>query len=265
MSEARMQEVPNYKPGMFCWIELGTSDAAAAKDFYNKLFGWNYNDMPMGPDGVYTILKLKDKDAGGLYELNAEMRAEGIPPHWLSYVLVTSADETAAKAQVSGATVMKGPFDVPGAGRMAVVQDPTGAVFAIWEAKEHKGAGISNVSGTACWNEVVTPDTQKAGDFYTNLFGWTTQQFGADYTIFNIGDRGAGGMYHLTPEMGPVPPHWAVYFAVDDCDAIAQKTEELGGRVLKAPEDIPTIGRFAILQDPQSAAFAIIKPEQPEH
>ena len=73
-------------------------------------------------------------------------------------------------------------------------------------------------------------------------------------------------MYQITPEMGPMPPNWMIYFAVDDCDAMAQKTTDLGGRVLKPAEDIPTIGRFAILQDPQSAAFAIIKPEpQPEH
>jgi predicted enzyme related to lactoylglutathione lyase len=260
-----MQEVPEYKPGTFCWVELGTSDASAAKDFYSKLFGWNYDDKPMGPDGVYTMLMVKGKDAGGLYELMPDMKAQGIPPHWLSYVLVSSADETAAKAKATGATLLKEPFDVPGAGRMAVMQDPTGAVFAIWEGKEHKGAGICNVANTFCWNEVLTPDTQKAGDFYTNLFGWTKQQFGGDYTIFNNGDRGAGGMFQITAEMGPIPPNWMVYFAVDDCDAMVQKTTELGGKVLKAAEDIPTIGRYAVLQDPQSAAFAIIKPEQPEH
>lgn len=265
MTEARMQEVPKNEPGSFCWLELGTSDSAAAKDFYGKLFGWSYDDHPMGPAGVYTMLKVKGKDIGGLYELNSEMTAQGIPPHWLSYVAVKSADETAAKAKAAGATIMKEPFDVPGAGRMAVIQDPTGAVFAIWEAKGHTGVGIAGVSNTPCWNEVVTKDTQKAGEFYTNLFGWTKQQFGDDYAIFNNGDRGVAGMYQLTPEMGPIPPHWMVYFNVDDCDAIVQRTTELGGRVLKGATDIPTIGRFAILFDPQSAAFAVIKPEQPEH
>jgi predicted enzyme related to lactoylglutathione lyase len=148
---------------------------------------------------------------------------------------------------------------------MAIIQDPTGAVFALWEGKDHKGAGVYNVANTLCWNELLTNDTQKAGDFYTNLFGWTKEQFGGDYTIFKYGDRGAGGMFQIIPEMGPVPPNWTVYFAVDDCDAMAQKVTELGGQVLKAPEDIPTIGRFAVLMDPQSAAFAIIKPEpQPE-
>jgi len=211
------------------------------------------------------MLTVKNKNIGGLYELNSEMRAQGIPPHWLSYVAVANVDDTTAKAKATGATVMKEPFDVPGAGRMSVIQDPTGAVFAIWEAKGHTGAQITGVLNTPCWNEVVTPDPQQDGAFYTNLFGWTSQQFGDDYSIFNNGDRGVAGMFQLTPEMGPVPPHWAVYFNVDDCDAIVQKTLDLGGTVLKGATDIPTIGRFAVLMDPQHAAFAIIKPEQPEH
>ena len=266
MTEARMQEVPEFKPGTFCWVELGASDAAAAKDFYGQLFGWDYEDHPMGPDSVYTMLKLNGKDVGALYELMPEMKAHGVPPHWMSYIAVDSADDAAAKAKAAGATLIKEPFDVGTNGRMAVVQDPTGAVFSLWEGKDTKGAGVCNVANTLCWNELLTNDIQKAGDFYTNLFGWTKEQFGGDYTIFKNGDRGAGGMYQISSEMGPIPPNWMVYFAVNDCDAMAQKTADLGGSVMRAPEDIPTIGRFAILQDPQSATFAIIKPEpQPEH
>lgn len=264
MSEARMQEVPEYKPGTFCWVELGTSDGAAAKNFYTQLFGWDYEDNPMGPDSVYTLLKLDGKDVGGLYQLMPDMVAQGIPPHWLSYVSVTSADESAEQVKSEGATIMNGPFDVATIGRMAVVKDPTGAVFALWQAKEHKGAGIYNVPNSFIWNELGTTDTQKAGEFYSNVFGWSQEAFPGspvEYTVFKNGDRGAGGMYRITPEMGPIPPHWLVYFAVDDCDAKVQKATELGARVMKPAEDIPGVGRFAILIDPQGAAFAILKPE----
>ena len=261
MTEARMQEVPEYKPGTFCWIELGTSAGPAAKDFYTKLFGWDVEDHDMGPAGIYTIYKLNGKDVAASYELMSEQRAQGVPPHWLSYVSVASADDTAAKAKASGATLMKEPFDVFTLGRMAVIQDPTGAVFAIWEAKDNKGLGITHTSNSLCWNELLTNDTQKGADFYTNLFGWTTEQFGGDYTIFKNDDPGVAGMFKILPEMGPIPPNWTIYFAVDDCDATVQKTTELGGSVLKPAEDIPTIGRFAVLMDPQSAVFAIIKPE----
>jgi len=266
MTEARRQEVPDYKPGTFCWVELGTSDNQAAKNFYTQLFGWETQDNPMGPDMVYTMLKLDGKDVGGLYKLMPDMVAQGVPPHWMSYVYVTDADATAEKAKAAGATVLNGPFDVATHGRMAVVQDPTGAVFALWQPKDNKGSGIYNVPNSFCWNELGTGDTQKAGEFYTNVFGWTKEGFSGspvEYTMFNNGDRGAGGMYKITPEMGPIPPHWLVYFAVDDCDAKVQKGTELGGSVMKPADNIPGIGRFAILNDPQGAAFAIIKLENP--
>jgi predicted enzyme related to lactoylglutathione lyase len=259
-----MQEIPDYKPGTFCWVELGTTDGEAAKSFYAQLFGWDHVDNPMGPDGVYTLLKLDGKDVGGLYKMMPDMLAQGIPPHWLSYIYVNNADETAEKAKAEGATVMNGPFDVATLGRMAVIQDPTGAVFALWQPKDQKGAGIYNVPNSCIWNELGTRDTQKAGEFYSKVFGWTQEGFPGspvEYTVFKNGDRGAGGMYQITPEMGPVPPHWLVYFAVDDCDAKVQKATELGARVMKPAEDIPGVGRFAILIDPQGAAFAILKPE----
>lgn len=267
MTEARMQETPEYKPGTFCWVELGTSNTAAAKEFYTKLFGWDFVDNPMGDAGVYTMLKLNGKDVGGLYELMPDLKAQGVPPHWLSYVSTTNADETAEKAKAEGATLLNGPFDVYTIGRMAVIKDPTDAVFAIWQGKDHKGSGIYNVPGSFCWNELGTRDTQKAGDFYSNVFGWAKEEMSGgpiEYTMFKNGDRGAGGMYKITPEMGPIPPHWLVYFAVDDCDARVQKATELGGSVMKPADDIPGIGRFAILTDPQGAAFAIIKLENPD-
>jgi len=262
-----MQESPEYKPGTFCWVELGTTDNEAAKQFYTQLFGWDYVDNPMGEHGVYTMLKLDGKDVGGLYKLMPDMIAQGVPPHWLSYVSVANVDESAEKARAEGATLMQEPFDVFTIGRMAVVQDPTGAVFALWQPKEHKGSGIYNVAGSFCWNELGTTDTEKAGNFYSNVFGWTREKFSdspIEYTMFKNGDRGAGGMYQITPEMGPIPPHWLAYFAVDDCDAKVQKATELGGCVMKPADDIPGVGRFAILTDPQGAAFAIIKLENPD-
>ena len=267
MTEARMQEVTKYEPGTFCWVELATSDSAAAKTFYSQLFGWECVDNPMGPDSFYTILRLNGKDVGGLFQLMPEMAAEGVPPNWLSYVSVANADEAAEKAKAAGATLMKEPFDVATLGRMAVIQDPTGGVFALWQPLEHQGAGVYNLPGSFCWNELGTHDTQKAGEFYSELFGWPreTNQFGPiEYTMFSGSDRPAGGMFKITPEMGPMPPHWLVYFAVDDCDASVQKATELGAAVMKPADDIPEIGRFAILTDPQGAAFAIIKLLNPD-
>jgi len=267
MTEARMQESTALKPGTFCWVELATSDDAAGKTFYTQLFGWTYEDHPMGPGMVYTMLKLDGKDVGALYKLMPDQEAQGVPPHWLSYVLVANADEAAEKAKAAGATILKEPFDVFTVGRMAVIQDPAGAVFAIWQAGDHKGASIYNVPNSFCWNELMTTDTKKAGDFYSTTFEWgrDVQNFGPlEYTMFNNGDRPAGGMLQIAPEMGPIPPNWLVYFAVDDCDAKVQKATELGGTVMKRADDIPGVGRFAVLGDPQGAVFAIIKLENPQ-
>jgi predicted enzyme related to lactoylglutathione lyase len=264
MTEARMQEAATYAPGTFCWVELGTTDGEAAKKFYTELFGWTFADSPVGPGMVYTMLKLDGKDVGALYTMPPEMTSQGIRPNWLSYASVTNADESAAKAKELGGALMKEPFDVMDVGRMAVVQDPTGAVFALWQAGTHAGAGIVNVPGAFVWNELTTTDTTTAGEFYSGLFGWgiDAKTFGStDYTIFQNGDRGAGGMFKLTPDMADVPPFWLVYFAVDDCDAKVKKANELGATTVKPAADIPTVGRFAILQDPQGAAFAIIKTE----
>ncbi len=266
MTEARMQETTEYAPGTFCWVELATTDGEAAKKFYAELFGWSFTDNPIGNGMVYTMLKLDGKEIGGVYHMPSEMTAQGIPTHWLSYVSVESADETADKAKSLGATLMKEPFDVMDVGRMSVIQDPTGAVFAIWQAGTRSGAGIYNVPNSFCWNELGTKDTAKAGEFYTSLFGWgkNVQQMGPmTYTSFMNGDRPAGGMYEPPPEMGNVPPNWLVYFAVDDTDAKLKQATELGAKIIAPAMDIPGTGRFAIIQDPQGAVFGIIKLQNP--
>jgi predicted enzyme related to lactoylglutathione lyase len=130
-----MSRKQGFPPNTFCWIELGTTDAAAAKSFYGELLGWTFNDMPAGPDMVYTMTQRDGTTATGLYQLTEEMKSQGIPPNWLSYVSVANVDETAAKAKSLGATIAKEPFDVMEVGRMAVIEDPTGAVFALWQAK----------------------------------------------------------------------------------------------------------------------------------
>src|SRR3989442_9928121 len=137
-----MSVVEKHAPGSFCWVELGTTDAKAAKQFYSGLFGWQAHDMPMGPDGFYTMLKIDGKDVGAMYELNKNMREMGVPTHWMQYIAVASADETAGRVKQLGGQGMKGPFDVFDAGRMAVNQDPAGAVFSIWQANRSIGAQI---------------------------------------------------------------------------------------------------------------------------
>jgi predicted enzyme related to lactoylglutathione lyase len=240
-------------------MELGTSDAAAAKKFYSELFGWHAVDAPAGPNMIYTLLQIEGKNVGALYELNEAQKGQGTPPNWLSYISVSSADETTAKAQQLGGNVMMGPFDVFDLGRMSVLQDPTGAVFAVWQPRSSIGAKLRDELNTFCWNELATKDTAKALEFYKSLFGWGAKTGDPAYTELQVGDRPMGGMLKIMPEWGDVPPYWMGYIAVSDCDGIAEKARSLAAHLLVPPTDIPNVGRFATIKDPQGAVFAVIK------
>jgi hypothetical protein len=199
-----------------------------------------------------------------LYEMGKDM--QGVPPNWASYIAVDNADDVAKKTTANGGKVLKEPFDVMSFGRMAVLQDPTGATFCVWQAKDHVGAHVVQEPGTMCWNELFTNNVDAAGKFYVNTIGWVTKAIDmgpmGTYTLFNRKNddqNNAGGMMALPPHMKGAPPHWLAYFAVTDCDASAKKAADLGAKTLLPPTDIPNIGRFSIVQDPQGAVLALFK------
>jgi len=252
-----MAQRSEYTAGTFCWIDLATTDQEAAKLFYQDLMGWSYLDVPTDVGNTYSLATLEAKQVAAICPLPPE--PAGMPPHWVSYVSVASADDAAKKAVGLGATLLMEPFDVMTGGRMAVIQDPAGAAFAVWEAKEHFGAELVNQHATLCWNELMTKDPAAAATFYTGMFGWSAEPFGDTYTIFMNGERPAGGMIQIEEQMGPVPPNWSVYFCVDDCDAIHDRAVSLGGAVHMPPTDFPEVGRGCVLADPQGGAFGVIK------
>lgn len=244
---------PRYEPGKFCWMELATSDQKAAREFYGKLFGWKPVEFPMGEMGVYVMLQKDGKDAAAMYE------NKQVPPNWLTYVSVVSADETAEKAKGLGANIVAGPMDVFTFGRMAVIADPEGAVFALWQPKEHMGAQIAGEVGTLCWDELQTRNAAGAVSFYKSLFGWNIKE-NPEYNEIHLGQEPIGGIFPMPAEMQGVPPHWMPYFLVEDCDATTKTAESSGGMVLVPPRDIPNVGRFSVVRDPQGASFATFKP-----
>ncbi|RMG93902.1 MAG: VOC family protein [Chloroflexi bacterium] len=256
-----MGEVTKYPHGTFSWIDIITTDPEAGKAFYSQLFGWTYEDLPAGEGAVYTMFRKNGLDVAALSGMPPGQ--EQMPPHWNSYVTVDNVDEAAAKASNLGGNVVMPPFDVLEAGRMAVVQDPTGAFFMLWQAKNHIGARLVNEPGSLVWNELWTHDVDKAAQFYSGLFGWEVRKSTEpEYIMFANGERMAAGLLQIQPDWGNVPPHWSIYIAVDDCDAVAAKAVELGGKMINPPSDIPGTGRFALLQDPQGAMFNIIRMEQ---
>lgn len=256
-----MAEVMQHVPGTFSWTELGTTDVEGAKPFYTGLFGWDTHDVPAGEAGTYTLCRLDGKDVAGLYRMSEEQLSQGVPPAWLSYVTVDDLDQRAGLAETLGGKLVAPPFDVMDTGRMALIQDPTGAMLALWQPGTHIGAHLINQPGCLTWNELLTTDAEKAARFYTALFGWETEVDESGplpYTTFLNRGTLSGGMLQMTEEWGSMPSHWMPYFAVADCDAAVARVQELGGRVSVPPTDIPA-GTFAVIQDPQGAVFSIIR------
>jgi predicted enzyme related to lactoylglutathione lyase len=260
-----MANVENHKPGAFCWFELATSDQSAAKNFYMSLFGWSVNDSPMGPDDYYSMFQLEGREVAAGYTMRPEQREQGVPPHWMVYIAVESADEAARRAPELGGKVFAPAFDVADYGRMTVLSDPTHAVFSVWQPKSHRGVGIAGIDGTVCWADLSTSDPEKAKQFYTQLFGWkiaAAEQDPSGYLHIQNGEDFIGGIPQAGNRDPQVPSHWLIYFLVSDVDAAANKASQLGGHTLVAPQDIPQAGRMAIVRDPQGAVFALFKPER---
>jgi len=257
-----MTNVDKHPAGSFCWIELHTTDQNAAKTFYSKLFGWVSNDSPMGPDNFYTEFKLQNREAAAACTLRPEERSQGVPPHWMIYIKVENADAAAAKAQQLGGKVLAPAFDVMDAGRMAVIQDPTGAVFCVWRAKKSAGIGISQVNGTLCWADLSTPDAQRASAFYTGLFGWQITADPKDpsgYMHIKTAEHFIGGVPPAAHRQPGVPPHWLAYFQADDVEGTAKKAEGLGAKLYLPPKQMEGVGMMSVIADPQGAVFAIFK------
>jgi predicted enzyme related to lactoylglutathione lyase len=255
-----------YHPATFCWTELGTTDVAGARRFYGELLGWSTNEVPMGEGAAYCMMQVDGRDAAAIYQQRPDEQASGAPASWRSYVAVASADESARRIADAGGRLLAQPFDVFDAGRMALAEDPTGAVFAVWQARNHIGAGWTKDPGGLAWNELLTGDTATAAQFYARVFGWAAeaQPGPMPYTVFKSAGHLAGGMMPIAENMGPVPPHWNVYFAVPGCDAAVEQVKALGGRVLAPPTDVPMAGRIAQVADPQGATFALVQSAGPQ-
>ena len=241
------------------WVDLATPDAAAARDFYSKVFGWEIEVSPDPQYGGYGIARIGGHDVAGI----GPQMSPG-PPAWSVYIGTTDAEGLAPKIQAFGGTVIAPAFDVGDQGRMAVFQDPIGAFISAWQPAEmgefHHGG--PNQFG---WAELSGRGIEKALPFYQSVFGWgaKTSPPGPDggpaYTEFQIdGDSIAGGMEMNPMVPAEVPSYWMPYFNVVDVDASFKTAVEAGAKELVAPSDYPG-GRFAIVQDPQGAAFGLMK------
>ena len=256
-----MGERTEYRPGTFSWVDLATPDPDGAKRFYGELLGWAAEDMPTDGPGPYTMCRLDGADVAAMMRQADQEREQGIPPHWNSYVTVADLEDAARRAGELGGTVVAEPFDVMDVGRMAVIQDPTGAFLALWEPRDHIGAGRVNEPGCLTWNDLNTSDPDAAREFYAGLFGWTYEKVPSDdvdYWVIRNGERTNGGV--MRTQQPGMPSFWLPYFAVEDVEEAAAKAESLGGGKHAGPIDVPP-GRFSVLHDSAGAVFAVFAGE----
>jgi len=244
------------KVGTFVWHEQVSSDPAQAKEFYGKLFGWGTEVF--GPGEIdYQMISVDEKTHGGFSKA-----MEGAPPpHWLGHVQVENLDESVERATSAGGKLLAGPFDMEDVGRMAIVADPQGAFLGLYQ-RLSEGTGPE---GVFVWDELGTTDVDGAQRFYEDVLGWTTTDMGSDFGAYRIFDRvggtgrGIAGLMQNQDES--IPAMWTPYVGVEDTDRCVAKAKELGANVIVEPMDVPTVGRFAILADPQGAVFGVIKGE----
>ncbi|MGH7765789.1 MAG: VOC family protein, partial [Candidatus Dormibacteraceae bacterium] len=241
------------------WVDLSTSDPEAARKYYGKLFGWKLDD-PSPDAGGYMLATLAGKNIAGL----GPQQDPNAPSAWMVYIGSHDVDGIARKVEAAGGKVIAPPFDVLTSGRMSVFQDPSDAFISVWQPKDMQGADVMNAPNTFAWAELNSRGFATAKPFYTKLFGWGEKvspmgEGQPDYTEFKLGGESIAGGMEMNPMVpSEVPSYWMVYFGVDDVDKAFKKAIDGGGQEMLAPQDFPG-GRFAILSDPQGAAFGIMK------
>jgi predicted enzyme related to lactoylglutathione lyase len=244
--------------GDFCWINILTPEPDRAREFFASLLGWTYAEIP----GMGHRVQVGGHDIGGLFDLAGPGTPPGTPPGIGVMVRVENADAMVACINALGGTA-KPAFDIGPQGRMADCLDPNGANIDIWQPNQSSGMQADSTEhGVPSWFETMTTDTAVATKYYTELFGWTadvSDMGGIQYTTFKLGDKFVAGMMKITDDMGPIPPHWGVYFTVRNADQAAANAEKLGGTVFIPAQDIPGTGRFCGLISPQGVRFYAIQ------
>ncbi|MBC3841145.1 VOC family protein [Streptacidiphilus sp. 4-A2] len=249
-------------PGSPCWAQLSAGDPEAAQQFYGQLFGWTAERDPDPQYGGYTTFLLDGVPAAALAPLMNPQQ----PVMWLLSLSTTDADATAEAAKSAGAQVWMGPMDVGPLGRWALLSDPTGAPFAVWQAQQFSGFGVVNEPNSFGWIDLSTRDTGSALEFYRSVFGWQVWP-SDDYPMVGLADTMFGGVMDMGDMFPPeVPAHWNTFFQVADVDATAATAAALGADVLHGPETVQ-MGegpRIAVIRDPQGATFGIHTPAGPD-
>ncbi len=253
----------NVRSGTISWVDLSTRDIEGAQRFYAKLLGWEL-EVQRTPMGEYTVASSGGREVAGMMAQAQEMA--GAPAIWTVFVVIDDMEATLAGVTGAGGSVAQTPFQIPGGARVAVVTDRS-AMFALISGGREPGYPyFSDELGTVCWAELMTGDVEAATEFYREVFGWTVETDDTGpvaYTVCSLdGDAVAGLIARPDDLPAEAPDSWSVYFTVADCEATEQRAVELGGSVILSATPTP-MGPFAVLADPDGAAFQIMEMASP--
>lgn len=244
--------------GDFIWYELLTLDPQASLAFYESVFGWT--TAPSDQSGANAVLVTAQGPFASVSELPALATAMGAGPFWNSVVQVSDVDRIVARAKELGGRVYHEPTDYPGAGRIAVVADPFGAVLNVMTPVQTRSGHERSESGEVCWHELLSEDHEVAFSFWSELFGWTKsgdfdmEEMGK-YLLFGRDGADFGGTFTKPQEVQNSA--WVYYFQVSGLDATADRAVRQGGKLCKGPMQLASGARIAQLSDPQGALFAL--------
>jgi uncharacterized protein len=250
-----MSERDSYPAGVPCWVETLQRDRQAAQSFYSSLFGWK---ILVSEEDDYAVARVRGRDVAGIAGAPDEDRQA-----WVTHIRVDDCDTAVAAASQAGATVLRQPVTAEPAGRFAVLIDPVGAMFCVWEAEVREGAQLVNEPGAWSMSALQTGDPRSAIAFYNTVFGWEAQTAGP-VTLWRLPGYVGGEPQQPVPRDvvavllsdDASPSRWSVDFWVSDLDATAARALDLRGRILVEPHDRPPM-RSALLADPAGVTFSV--------
>jgi predicted enzyme related to lactoylglutathione lyase len=247
--------------GAPCWIDLLTSDASRAADFYNEILGWLPGEPSEQFGGYFMFMRDGMPMSGCMQYTEGAPGMEG-PNQWGVYLSSTDAKATVEKAIAGGGALRVGPMDIDDLGTEAIVADRAGVPIGAWQANLFPGLTAFDQPGAAVWFQLLTSDYTGAVAFYEDVFGWQTrvQSDTPEFrdTVLTAGGEDFAGISAATGDdlAAGEPGRWQVYFRVADVDAALRGITRLGGTVLRAAADTP-FGRLAEAADPMGARFSL--------
>ncbi|GGK76701.1 VOC family protein [Mangrovihabitans endophyticus] len=245
-----------YPPGVPCWFDMTVADLDAAERFYAAVLGWHFEPSKWRYDRALL-------DGRAVAALSAGQPAGRSA--WTTYLACHDVDMTAEAVAAAGGSVVAAPHDAPG-GRLAMVSDPAGGVFGLWQGDTFFGSEVVDVPGAPCWSEASSRDPAGTAEFLSTVFGLEAGRPYRGYTYRQLRRDGAtvAGVLGRTHERRPYTGHaaWLVYFRVADTDVTVQAVLDHGGAVKEKAHDTG-FGRFAVVADPLGARFALMARSDP--